>query len=357
MTRLPSDDQLRALGLERSRLGETVVLDWPEAAAAHGRGLTDMAIAGLTVAGIIAAPDYGGLHFGRAAVPAAEALGISIDQAEEDRRILKVSCASGAPAIVRVLPPLGPTAPPDQKAWARDPEDLATVLLDVRPWVSSGGAVLLPGGDGLLITIGEDGRLRLTEVVAGGPRTPPVEIAAPVASWLSDEHPPWLRRAVETRLGQPSPWRQAAAVGLVARLAAPLRAAPAAADLAGPRRWVRGLGPGQLDALELLLRTEVERLLLAAADLARTMACDDRGWRSALVELCQGRDDVEGVRILLNEAGAGAALAGAIRDLDDAGARLVRSLPVRLRIDDARLREVRALDEAAWWALLARREG
>ena len=161
MTRFLTEDQLAALGLDPSRLGASVTLAWPEEGAAHGRALGD-AVIGVTA---ILSVNYAGIHFGAASVPIAEPLGISIDQAEEG--VIGSSRWSGpaeTPGHVRMLPPAaGGAAAASRPAWARDPRDPATVLLDLRPAASAGGTIVLPSGEGLLIVVGPHG-LEVTRV-------------------------------------------------------------------------------------------------------------------------------------------------------------------------------------------------
>ncbi len=352
MTRFLTEDQLEALGLAAARLGESVTLAWPEEGVAHGRGLGD-AVIGVTA---ILSINYAGIHFGAASVPLAEPLRISIDQAEEDHRILKVTGPADAPGDVRMLPPASGGTAPGGPAWARDPRDPATVLLDLRPAAAAGGTILLPSGEGLLIVAAPTG-LEVTRI-HGEPSLPPfAEIRSPVADWIASHHAPWLRQEIQARLERADHWQHAVAVGLFARHAVPSDRgaldATTQADLVRPRLWAYRLAPAQVQTMALLLRAEVERLLAGVDELAAAMACDDPRWRAELVRLCHGRDDIEGVRILLNQAGAGDAVAPVVDLLDENGASLVRSLPVALSIDDARLREVARFDPTAWWATLA----
>jgi hypothetical protein len=255
-----------------------------------------------------------------------------------------------------MLPPATGGARPSHPAWARDPRDPATVLLDLRPSTSAGGAIVLPSGDGLLIVVGPHG-LEVTRVHGELSPAPLAEIRAPVAGWLAPYHAPWLRDEIQARLERADAWQDAVAVGLFARFALASDRAGldplGQQDLVRPRLWARGLGMAEVQTMALLLRAEVERLLAAVDDLAGTMACDDPRWRADLVELCHGRDDVEGVRLLLNEAGSGAIVTRAVELLDEIGSRFVRSLPVVLTLDDPRLREVARFDHTAWWATLA----
>jgi hypothetical protein len=348
---LPSEAQLRELGLDPTRLGESVTLPWPGEGVAHGRAPADTA---MDVATIVDR-DYAGVHFAPASVPPAQALRLSIHQAEEDARIVKVTGPPDAPLEVRMLAPVAGRP----AAWARDLRDPATVLLDVRPATSAGGLVLLPEGEGLLITEAPEG-LVVFPVFREGLAPPPFpEIGSPLLEWLGPRHARWLRAEIHARLERADPWQHAVAVGLFARLAVAADRPPTDVaggdDLARPRRWARRLAPPQVATLALLLKAEAVRLLDLVADLAEAMACDEDGWRAELAELCRGRDDLEGVRLLLQEAGAGETVADAVGLLDEAGARFLGSVPVRLVIDDVRLREAAAFDPGAWWAAPARR--
>jgi hypothetical protein len=347
MTRLLDDDQLRALGLDPARLGETTTVPWPEEDAAHGRSVSDVAAVGVAAA----------LSFAPASVPVAEVLGISIHQAEEEPRILKLVGPPGVSADVRMLPPATAGLGPRPAASLRDPHDPATVRMDLRPWMSAAGVIILPSGHGLAITPRPDGLKVVLIVPAPITLAPFAQIESPVAGWISERHEPWLRQEIQARLARANAWQHAVAVGLFARLAvASEQAAPTPdgkGDLARPRRWARNLERAQIATLELLVKAEVERLLAVIDELTQTMACDDQDWRSELLELCRGRDDVEGVRILLNEAGADDTVTDTVRFLDEAGSQFVRSLPVVLKVEDERLHRVASFDHGAWWVALA----
>jgi hypothetical protein len=64
----------------------------------------------------------------------------------------------------------------------------------------------------------------------------------------------------------------------------------------------------------------------------------------------RARDDLEGVRTLLLEAGGSERLDAALRPVDQAGLALAARLPRGFRLRDERLRRIALGDPAAWWA-------
>ncbi len=140
-------------------------------------------------------------------------------------------------------------------------------------------------------------------------------------------------------------WGATVAAGRLARRIEP--GASEAASIAA-RRWLRGLTANQ--------RALIERFAIAqardiAAHLSRIQdgqgldASLDFAWQA----LCWGRDDVEGVRVLLREAGTGDALAAVLRSVDTTGRAVRFSWPSEVDVHDARLQIVSEADPGAWW--------
>ena len=65
--------------------------------------------------------------------------------------------------------------------------------------------------------------------------------------------------------------------------------------------------------------------------------------------LCWDRDDVDGIRVLLREAGAGEALTSALRALDETGRAVRFSWPSDVDVHDERLQRISEADPGAWW--------
>ena len=74
--------------------------------------------------------------------------------------------------------------------------------------------------------------------------------------------------------------------------------------LAAPRHWARQLEPAQLRTIQELARAETTRLVLMIDDVAEMAIPEEGPWQSQWLDVCHGRDDLEGVCTLLREANA-----------------------------------------------------
>ncbi len=241
-------------------------------------------------------------------------------------------------------------------------ERKGTIAVDLRFF--QGPAVLRPTGlDAALIVRAAPGTNRLLEFVLleqPDPDAPRALPAPDVVAWIGDDA--WLTASVAERLRAGTPIEVAQAVGDVWRLrrrspeatrehlAALLAGRPVAA-FDPPRAWA-----GALPAED---RDRLERRGLAAVDLLETQLddaldeadVDDPAWQRRLLALCHRRDALEGLLLVLQGAGGGAALATALAALDDRGQAVfggLRDWPAPA--DDERLRRAAELDPDAWWA-------
>jgi hypothetical protein len=142
-----------------------------------------------------------------------------------------------------------------------------------------------------------------------------------------------------------SRWDETAAAGRVARGIG--RGVSQAATTAA-RRWTRGLTEDQRTLIERFAIVEAHRIGERLARLQEGLGLDasiDLAWQA----LCWERDDVEGIRVLLYEAGAGRALAAALRAIDDVGRAVRFSWPSDIDVHDDRLQHVSEADPGAWW--------
>jgi hypothetical protein len=338
-----TEDDLTKLGLTGCVLGETTTIEWPEPEdTALGKGVA----AGVTLAMALEAGSFSPVHLARL-----DDLGVAIEYSTRVRggvsvpdRVVKIL---GPPDEQFEIYPSGITADPN--AYLRDTEDPNTFVIDH----ARAPVVALVFHDGNLILLEhEPGRHRVTT----GFRVPALEeINPPAEVWqaASGVVEPWLREQVEQHQQMKSSWHNLVAAGLVARLATSSETGRTPSviqeDLARPRRWALTLNANQLRTVELLLQAETLRLLADLKDLQRTFECDDPGWQDDLLALCRARDDIEGIRILLNEAHAFERTAS-VQVLDQEAMLFMSSLPVTPRLDDERLRVVARFDPDAWWA-------
>jgi hypothetical protein len=145
---------------------------------------------------------------------------------------------------------------------------------------------------------------------------------------------------------QRSRWDETLAAGRIARGMEP--GAGQAATIAA-RRWTRGLTADQRMLIErfaiVQARDVAARLDRLQTHFGPADASLDLTWQA----LCWDRDDVEGIRVLLREAGAGEALAAALRAVDEAGRAVRFSWPSDIDVHDERLQRVSEADPGAWW--------
>jgi hypothetical protein len=232
--------------------------------------------------------------------------------------------------------------------------------------LSGSGALALEGPPGrAIVLLAEEAGLAVIECIR------PLESEAarlviPVEDWLEGTDA-WLQARVRERRGLDDPWEDVACAGMLARLVQLDPAATRAtveAHLMGrpdpvlsrPRAWIRGHGTELARELEGLAVSRIEELLQVLEALDDPLEPSDPAWRRDLLLLCQGRDDLEGVRLLMEEAGAAGPLGSVVAALDRKAGPFVRSLPAHVGFDDEQIRRAAALDPEAWWASLAARE-
>jgi hypothetical protein len=181
-----------------------------------------------------------------------------------------------------------------------------------------------------------------------------------IAGWLRDSHDAWLRERVTQKLAVRCGWTNVVAAGMVARLEEPtaaearaqvadlLAGRPSPLHVVAPRQWARTWTGAQVRTARDFAWAEVDVLHKDFDDLRHeAWYAEDptravRLWREA----CARRDDLEGVRLLLHEAGNDD-LAFALECLD-ADARLAEmTVPVHAQTERQRRAWLR--DPFAWW--------
>jgi RNA polymerase sigma factor (sigma-70 family) len=182
----------------------------------------------------------------------------------------------------------------------------------------------------------------------------------PVRAWITSCPDPWVAGEVSRRSVGADPWQSLVAAGLLARLVRPgspdqaratiertLRKEPVAWS-AEPRRWARSQSPPVLDAIESIATHHIDRLLHSLASY-EPERLDEAEWRRQWLPLAHARDDIEGIVVLLAEAGRGAALRMALEELDSLGRALRFDVPSDFTLEDERLARVSLADPTAWW--------
>jgi hypothetical protein len=142
-----------------------------------------------------------------------------------------------------------------------------------------------------------------------------------------------------------SRWHATTAAGRVAR---GFESDATEADAIPVRRWLRGVTADQRALIErfaIVRARDVEAQLTRIQDGLGVDLQLDFAWQG----LCWDRDDVEGIHVLLREAGAGQTLTTALRAVDDLGRAVRFSWPSEVDVHDDRLQRVSEADPGAWW--------
>ncbi|HQP36451.1 MAG TPA: hypothetical protein PLI95_14785 [Polyangiaceae bacterium] len=263
-----------------------------------------------------------------------EQVGLTLGSLDAEPALLKLTSIDGEPLEV-IATQSAPIA-------VQDRDDPGTVFVDAR---GPGCAVLLASrGSGVLVA---DAAAGWTQVFLPIPERPASPIESPVLEWCRAQDSAPLEQCIASILRQPDPIAHAVAVGAFKRLAAlpvePIDLLQSVlrgemnGPLAMPHRWFRALDPAQ--------RSEVERIACERASSLHTALRQHAPTHADAI----AREDLEGLRALLVESGAGARLCALIAPVDRLGLRHPRT---RLTPTDDRLRRAAMVDRDAWWLRL-----
>jgi len=194
-----------------------------------------------------------------------------------------------------------------------------------------------------------------------------------VAAWPGASEPEWLRGECLGRILSGEPWQQVVAAGLVLRyqpeawsrervraLFERIREGTSDPEAERPRRWALDWTAAEAAAVEdaavgdaIRLRTRLEGLR-EDVEIEASGGVGDAAWRAELTAVCESRDDLEGVRLLLAARRAGQRLDSVLTALDRAAGAFVHSLPP-LGLSNSRLTRAREIVEGAWWVAVLER--
>jgi hypothetical protein len=184
--------------------------------------------------------------------------------------------------------------------------------------------------------------------------------APPIEDWIVNAKDMWMHDEVQGGSSADA-WKRTSLAGQLARLSesetmdvAALIASGRLQDLVSeselaPRRWARSLDAASRTALEQQAVRRAEALGDDLEDLFDTLSADMGEASLAWRRLCHRRDDIESVRVLLREAGAGDQLEKVLEDADRTGRAVRINLDGTVAAADERLRRVALGDPSAWW--------
>ncbi len=273
-----------------------------------------------------------------------EQMGLELGVLASNPRVLRIRSVCGTP--LRALRADVMAAVHIDSDVQFDPQDPGTVFLELGDELRS--VVRADERQGVLIDAAARSISQLwlpLEVEACEP------IVSPSAQWCSEYNDRWLALRVEQILETGDGWQHARAVGVLKRLGVVSADASAlmrqmcggivVEALARPHVWFRSLSAAQQRTVERLgcqAAAELEALMRARSDAAGIERC------------AVDRDGLEGVRLLLGEAGRGDRLDAALTKVDRLGMAWERERVRAAITESEQLQRARAMDPGAWWA-------
>lgn len=351
MTEFP-EAELRALGIDGLALGDAEALHVRTDRSGHGLRRGDAPRP--TLEGLDAGGEF---DFDPTSLVGPQRAHVRLKTCRTNPWLLQVSGLLGQPlSAVSVADGVG------ERDWLRfDADDPATIYLQLRAQqcvrvqhADGSGIAIRRSGDGFVILDFQRSSPCVVELAA---------VRAPLSAWATRTSDAWLAAELQQRAATDDSWSHAVGAGMHARFDRATGATAAervarlldgeiAENLLLSRRWARALGAAELRTIEDLGLAVAERVGRRLDGLSADLAPREAWWRDELLAACRERDDVEGVRVLLAEAGGAGRIAAALSDLDEQGGRLIAELPVAVTLIDERLARARLLP-GAWWAALA----
>ena len=355
------EHQLRAIGITPEMLGAIERLPL-QAAPPHAARLMERSYRMLEDV-IDAAPAF---------LEGPRALGTGAESRAPGARVSRRTDTVHLPAHSSVMDDLGLRLEVDPSG-----HDLRVISRDrtafrVRPGLRSAEAEVADAAGIAHVALKQDGRF-LIESAAGTPlvvgwRESRALLLRPVYPWGSPPVEEWTMmttdRWMQDRLSRGAhadAWTRTSLAGQLARLCEPAQEDVAALMASGrlqdlvsevelaPRRWARNLPDSDKAVLEQQAVRRAEALGDDLTDLFDTLSADMAEASESWSRLCHRRDDIESVRLLLKEAGAGEALDDVLEAIDRTGRAVRINLEASLTSDDERLRRVALGDPSAWW--------
>lgn len=340
-----TEHAMRNIGIDPATLPAPSVYEWPVPEAGQAQGV----MANITLATVL----LGSMATNAARIDELRQIGVATQAVDRAPWIVKLVLERGIAAIdIRATNESRETlragAGPEAATWV-DLKAAGPVVIST----SAGSAVAVADAKGLQVW-------RLSAPIVARAAA----IHAPVRDWLrqTGSVDGWLQGEVDRRLAGGGPWANITAAALFVRFAEPSTPS-AAADwvrtqlagqpieaLAAPRRWVLQLQSAQTQTMQELARVEADRLELMVDDVSDAVMPEDGSWQEQWLEVCHGRDDLEGICVLLREIAPDETLLRRVEQLDRSG-RVVRSILPRAFVpSDERTRRVSQATPGAWWS-------
>jgi hypothetical protein len=124
--------------------------------------------------------------------------------------------------------------------------------------------------------------------------------------------------------------------------------------LAAAHQWLLGLERAQQEQIERLAMAEIDTLARQLDEIVDSAEPDDPTWLWALTDLCERRDEVEAVRVLLGTAACRDSLDEQVHAFDTWASDAVEPFLSTVFLESEKLARAAVVDPDAWWVCLLR---
>ena len=331
-------DELDAFGFGDAELTPVEMVTLPERDATEARGGRE--VAAITLPMVVLALSSEQFRFRRASSARLESRGLSLAVLPQHPRIASLRSRPDSPLLVLE----GGERDKDYVQTAEDPAAVYFSSSELRRVIVSDGQTLaVLWWDDSLGTYAA----RITD--------------RSIDKWAEACDDAWLADQIRRQAAVGGSWRQAIAAGLYARLYQPADSAAGAARVRDfrngrietrftePREWAKTLHETQAIRFESLALAEIDGLHAAMDDLEVALDEGSEEWVDAWRDICHRRDELEGVKLVLQERGKGAALQSTLEQLDRRGRQFLINIPEGVLQPDIQLERANLLDPTAWW--------
>jgi hypothetical protein len=329
-------------------VSETDRLSWAVSGESHAKGVVPAAALAFST---LAASGFVDVPF---AVVSAQALGrLDAAVSAPGTHVMRLSAPRGHAMHVRV--PDGWRA--EDVSYVPE-EDPGTVYVDL----AAVPAVLVRGGTDVVVLHADQRGVVVTGVARSVESMAPLEQPPALGAWLAACDDAWLVEQVAPLSTAGDPWTAAVAAGMLGRLTTPgsptqarawldaARRGEVSESIRGPRRWAAALSSSDVARLEAQAVADAAALALDVEEAVTDVDARADGWEDTVRELSHRRDDLEGVLLLLDAAGAADATRAALAAVDREGLVLRLAIGNEALEHDERLRRAGLKDPDAWWA-------
>jgi hypothetical protein len=251
----------------------------------------------------------------------------------------------------------------DSMRWHRDGESKA-LSLDIA---QLGNVALVQPNGSLLYAKMQGDKLRLVAGRFSGDVRLFEEGHSPLIAWSAGLEDSWML----AQIAAVEAWDEWGHVLTIARFARLVDATPSFADraaalasllhgepqpwLEGPRAWAKSLSKGQRERIEEVALGSIDRLHDDLMDLEDDDAPEDPAWRQRLLNTLGRRDDLQGVCLLMGQAGDNSVIVRALESVDLRGERFAFVMGNEPELVDVQLARAAAIEMTApWWTRFAK---